>query len=897
MDSEMDGARKIAIDAIKSIEIGRPWAFECSPASSESADVSYLRKVQEADFVVWLVGRESTPPVVNEVNEAIASGRRLLVFKLPADQRDDSTLNLIEMVRNYAKWQVVNGVEELPEQIKASIADEIIRGLRDPMPPSRGSKLSQDLRLSVSRCKNNLVSLGVDEHTALEMAEENQLGDVLPTFSPGMYTIVDAQGSGKTLAVERLFQRAVRGAIEDSSQPYPLFVDARELNESVRDYIEKSLQGKADPSDPRVLLIIDGVDEMGSRRALDTYNQARVYTDANQRATVILTTKAIPSLKSIGEGIRLNRLTEEESTDLITRVSGHDLNWRHTYRWPESIRDAVRLPLFAVMIGSLLRDDPRITFATPGQVIAQLANKALEQAPGNIEELDRLLQELAVKSTDEGGRVLLSAITPVLAKQRLLRDSRLIEQTSDAVDFALPIFREWYAARALIEGTISVDRFQQTSDRWLPSLSIALSSEHDDLRNSLMNHLISTDPGLASLLLEEYNQSFSGEEGEILNLGTAKAAGTKIREAMVRWKAGLGDLFAEVGPISREGAVATLGVNLSNHFLTTAWYAGESDLPAVVDFEDIGGILRASPEWPRVSSSSLSSRIRDPFWWSYVETHERLSQSLSEALHGFSLTICSRDACHELSWDFISGVLGRSRLGSDAFELEESLATIEAILKRNQSFGLNQAIYVVGSRHFEAKELKAVAEYLKELADQGAKEIQEPWPSSDLPFSPGYVWNNYSDHRLLERTISVYSRALRIYGAIVDRWFSCFATRLPFYGLLPVRLEGWLTTSRQLASPRDWPSLEWYCRILPPDQDSEVEFQLAPKKELPIESESSSQQEQQAFVIHRPNLISDISPAWRMSSLGNVFGFRPATELALDWLRGDLQELGWELSP
>jgi hypothetical protein len=96
MDAEMDGARKIAIDAIKSIEFGRPWAFECSPASSESADVSYLRKVREADFVVWLVGRESTPPVVDEVSEAIALGRRLLVFKLPADQRDDSTLNLIE---------------------------------------------------------------------------------------------------------------------------------------------------------------------------------------------------------------------------------------------------------------------------------------------------------------------------------------------------------------------------------------------------------------------------------------------------------------------------------------------------------------------------------------------------------------------------------------------------------------------------------------------------------------------------------------------------------------------------------------------------------------------------------------------------------------------------------
>ena len=896
MSTEMKRAREIAVEAIESVEFGRPWAFEFSPASSESVDDSYLRKVREADFVVWLAGQETTQPVIKEINEAIASGRRLLAFKLPSNERDANTLDLIERVGGYAKWRDVASIDQLSEHIRKSVADEIIRGLRNPSPPSRASKLNQDYRLSVSRCKDDWMSLGIEEHLALQMAEESELGDVLETPSLGMHAIVDVQGSGKTLAVERLFQRAIKIALADSSQPFPLFVSARELNEPVRDYIERSLLGNADPFDPRVLLIIDGIDELGSGRALDIYRQVKVYMDANQRATAISTARALPGLEVMGKEVRLNRFTEEETTKLIARVSGHGLKSHDMYRWPKSIRDAAGLPLFALMIGSLLCGNPRLTFATPGEVIEQLANKALEQVHGNSEELDRLLQQLAVKSTDDGTSVRLSLITPVLAMQRLLRDSRLVEQSGDTVDFALPIFREWYAARALIEGTVSVDHLQQNSDRWLPSLSVVLNSDHDELRNSMMAHLISTDAGLASLLLKEHNRTSMDDEVQILRLGTEEAAGAKIRQAMTHWKVGLGELFAQVGPTGHGDEVATLGIELSDHFLTTSWYAGESALPPVVSLSGLESRLRPSSDWPTISSSSLFRQIRDPFWWSYVDTHDKLAQSLSDALHSSTLVVCSRDARHELSWDFVTRVLGHNRPTSIAFEIAEALSAIDAFRNVIKSYGPNTVVRTLGGRSYEAGELNAIADHLSELADQGSNEIREPWPSSDLPFSQGYVWNNYSDQRLLERTIAIYSGALRIYRAVVDRWFACFARRLPLNRLLPVRLEGWLTTSRIAVSPRDWPSLAWYGRILPPSQSSEVAFELAPSRDIALDYESLSQQEHDAFRTHRQNLPGDFSLSWSTSLL-DVFGSHPATELAFDWLRRDLQALGWEIKP
>ena len=74
-------------------------------------------------------------------------------------------------------------------------------------------------------------------------------------------------------------------------------------------------------------------------------------------------------------------------------------------------------------------------------------------------------------------------------------------------------------------------------------------------------------------------------------------------------------------------------------------------------------------------------------------------------------------------------------------------------------------------------------------------------------------------------------------------------------------------------------------------------FELAPSKQMPFDYEALSQHENDAFGTHRQNLPGEFSLSWKMSSFPNVFGYRPATKIAHDWLRRDLQALGWELRP
>ena len=211
MGDQLTSAREIAIRTVCDFPFISPWFFEGTPASSESLPDNYLRKVRESDLVIWLVGNKTTEPVAQEINTCMSASIRLLVFMLPSESRDDITKNLIEKVRNvdYAKWREVESIDDLAEHIKKALCDEIIREFRDPAPILRPVKLKEMGRLSLSRCKHMWTSLGVSNETADELAKDLSVGDLLEFPAPGVLRVEGDQGSGKSLAVERLFQRAV----------------------------------------------------------------------------------------------------------------------------------------------------------------------------------------------------------------------------------------------------------------------------------------------------------------------------------------------------------------------------------------------------------------------------------------------------------------------------------------------------------------------------------------------------------------------------------------------------------------------------------------------------------------------------------------------------------------
>lgn len=905
MTEEMKSARRKAVQTFHDLPFSRPWAFEYTPVSSEDVTDAYLRKVEEADFVVWLVGVDTTQPVVDEINACIASGGRLLAFKFESGDADETTRGLIETVSDYAKWHNVPSLDAFAECLRETIADELVRALRDPPLPMRRRRLNEQLRLSVAKCKQMWSTLGVPDDIAAELATDRDLGDVLQLPDSGVRVVVGDVGAGKTLAVSRLFQQAIGRAHADSSHPFPLFVNARDLQGSLSDYIDEKSTSLFDPSVQKSLLVVDGLDEIGVTRANRVLDEIKVYGDANSKFTAVVTSRTLPGLRCVGEEdwrVQMPALDDEQSFRLMSRIAGREVNSQDGYGWSESIRHAAKRPLFAIMLGLKLRRGSGFGFQRPIQLVKYLAQTALQDMEGDAGKNDELLQKLAVKAITTGCRARKCEVSFKQSDQKLLTNSRLVDEDGERIDFTLHIFREWYAARALIEGTVSVDDVLPAADRWIAPFALTIDSKNQEVGHALMRKLASSDPGLASLVMTEvWNERHYDDTDNVL-LGSSSEIGRQLWDAMDAWRRGLGGLFQAIGPVDADGGTAPVGIRIedSTGTITTSWYRGLRKLDPVVelpkgDWGELRNLL--GPDWPVLSGETAPRAGGRSRGWPWTRTKSTLTESLSDAFKSRRLVLISEDAVRELTWTFALAVMNQGcvspRLIRSRWILRH-IDDIEDAVDRDRGNSEPMYVYKNGIKEFLGEEIDLVKSCLLKLIERDRDIVSDPWPARDVTNPKGsVVWNFYSDERLLERTNAIYSAALRIYERMVDRWFCGFRDRLRLYRLLPVRLEGRLTCSRPQEPASVGPNLTWWTRSLPAGERSTVVIEMGGGEDLDHflywrEEENNLRQLHPEY--------ETLPALWVSGGGGAIFNDRPATDLAQQWLIDELRELGWDLS-
>ena len=464
-------------------------------------------------------------------------------------------------------------------------------------------------------------------------------------------------------------------------------------------------------------------------------------------------------------------------------------------------------------------------------------------------------------------------VSPSPAQRKMLANSQLVNEQERKVDFTLPIFREWYAARALVEETFSFEDIDTTSDLWTIPLAIAVDSENEDFGYSLMAKLCSSDPGLASLVLRELDPDWSLNETRDFSLATAVEEGKKIREAMESWGQGLGHLYPFIGPTDSQGNTSTLGigVNADSFGITTSWYKGTHKLPAVIELSKQIDWAPDNPEW-----SGFSYRqVPNTKLWPWITTKDDLVRSLSQKIsfEHLALESMSIDAIRECSWAFSLSVQRQGTRRQEPISIQEILRYIEEEALNYVSFPLGYEGYCLN------KHIRMVGHHLTDLANNGETSISDPWPSADQLKTGTYrVWESYTPQRLIERTIEVYEGALRIYEAIVRKWFKAFSFRFQMYGCLPARLEGRITLPKGQVSFASDPVLTWRPIILSDNEESEVVFELGVPDKLQKDFRESNESKSPFLIEQRLH----------------VFGMQPATELACEWLADDLRSLGWD---
>ena len=636
-----------------------------------------------------------------------------------------------------------------------------------------------------------------------------------------------------------------------------------------------------------ILVIVDGLDERGAGEATALLRQLETYATADPGTTVVATVRPLPGITHNGNVVEMLSLGFEDVKALVERVSGKERREIVPLLLRGSLYDSVKFPLFAVMLGAWLRDNEELGSVSTHRLVEYMAETSRHESTNDSVATDRLLQRLAVRAITDGTRVRPQEVTPRRIEQRQLMDSRLVYATDDGLDFALPIFREWYAARAILEDAEAIGSMDLTSERWATPLSMVAHADDEAAARIVMERVASTNPGIAGAVLEDdENVWYSGGSSPSMP-ATAIGVGEELRLSMAMWGQGLGPIFRTIGPTGPGGGLAPVGVVFDGKRLAVGWYGGSESLDPVVDFTGIHNPIRSDADWRlrRDWPSWTFGAAPSTKLWSWVMTRRYLTRNLKEALEHRRLSHLVADSLSELAWEFGSGVgSGHVRHGGEV--------SILAVLEYIRQLPDDSRTAVAGhNRVYSWDQIVAVREHLLGLLQGGNEELRDPWPAADLPRTPSRGWPPYSDEQLLARTSAVYSAALRIYQEMVEHWLQPFSGRLRLYRLMPVRLEGLLTKHEigEMVSP----GLSWWPIILPNGQDSHVDFNLGGPNDEGSDIGRYFEEQREAFGRLMSGDPDDAGLFYVGPSALDYHSDCPATELAHGWLIDELQNLGW----
>jgi len=119
--------REVVGKAVSAIPLARAWIFEHSPASAEPLAESYLRKVEECDIFILLLGKDISDPVKEEYRTAVEHDKPCLVF-LKAVERSPEAQAFINAIG--VKWAKFSTTDELRRHVQQAVTDELIKGYR-----------------------------------------------------------------------------------------------------------------------------------------------------------------------------------------------------------------------------------------------------------------------------------------------------------------------------------------------------------------------------------------------------------------------------------------------------------------------------------------------------------------------------------------------------------------------------------------------------------------------------------------------------------------------------------------------------------------------------------------------------------------------------------------------
>ena len=882
MRPELNDARSTVVKALDASSLFLPWAFEYTPASSEQVDQGYLRKVREADFLVWLVERDITAPVQSELLEALSSGVHILVFRLPCGEREPLVSEYLEKVRPHSKYGDASDLLSLGHEVRLTFQDEIIRAIREKPRLAFTATLEGIVQASLARCVVRWKACGLETSLAEAMARNSSIGtsEAVAAIIEGrsFAVIVGELGIGKSLLAERLLYRAAEALVSDPLCPLPLYLKVRDCKNPLETYVREQLASLGDPLVRGLFLVIDGLDECPPAQSSEVLNQSWVLTRQWRNARVVLTSRRIPILEPFKDDlVAAPLLSESDALDLISMVVGSDSPRTGGHWWPEELRDAIRRPLFALLMGNYLKTRKDLMPTSPVQLLSHLVERALKPEMGNVIEHKAILCRLARLSIDRNGTAIpIEELGPIEAQEALERTS-LVVINDGLAEFALPILLQWFAGQSLVSGVPEARELADDPFRleiWKQPLKIIVGTGDFETASAYLSAISQRNPGLAAQVVSGGLAHWGLDE--TLQAPSATECWEKLRRTMQCWADGLGPLAEVVAPVDRAGKVLPLGLRTNGAWIAGGWYYGQADSRTMLDLPTLDN---AGPGFPPGWHSIRSARPGRQPCWPWLWTLDDLRAQMRHLIKNRKLTSSHPLLMREFLWKV---ALALDRKG-DLFHGPISLARI---LKRLSETRDGVTLTISGKVTFLVGPARREFELLR---DNGAEWVQPPWPGPDLDQSGPYLEDCCSSQRLIERTRGIYLAALRTYEELCNGLFKQVSSRMNLAATLPARFHGLVappSTGERWTGLVGW---TWYFEPLEKGP-SEVDIQVYDGP--PIDHQQVIQKMDSLF----QRLRGSAWPWIRIhycDAFISTFKCTPVSDLVYKWLEEDLRGTAW----
>lgn len=641
-------------------------------------------------------------------------------------------------------------------------------------------------------------------------------------------------------------------------------------------------RGLYNPSTHRTLVIIDGVDETGTSNAIRLLEEARLLIQLGWQITIVITSRPTLDFATAKEAIKVPLLSKASTEALVSRLAGRQI-YGLSRGLTQSVQDAIRRPLFAVLLGTYLRKHNARLPRSKEQLLSDLVERSLHPLGDNVIQARQLLEQLAVASIDRGGAGVPIPQIVGWSERPLMVDSRLVIEEAGEVRFPLPVLTEWFAAQSLAAGEPSSEalaRDSQRLERWQYPLVLATATLAPNRVSEILIPIVANQPAIAAAIINEAlaNQGCTLEMPSLPVL----ELGRQVRTAMQAWVTGLGNLAPKIAPLLPDGTLPPTGVRLSQRdleielpvdnsmkqsWVEIGWHSTNENPEEVVELPPgIDGSDLLQFGWSSVYGSGA---YQHPSWaWQW--SHEKLVDSLSYILRERSLPVAASQLSIEAAWYAASKLMKRNASNWGAIPLDEIDVRLSNTSKSSVSFRMRHAL----------QQLK-----VEVARSQGLFHLSLPAYVQNFRST-----NVYSPEVLLVYAENIYRQAVKGYECLVNNWFPKFSSQLPLASILPAQLIGVVVPPKHAS---DSVSLGIYWEALPYGSQSDANFSLSDRQPAPDTSRYQTAITQMRVL--RPKGL--MYPSFKVFSqtplTARWLGECPVTELVYQWLWEDLRKMGW----